>query len=172
MSLSIEAGDVCGVRGIGELSDLIVAATGNGPWSHCGTIVATAPFVMVCEALDRVMVRPLDVRLSDAAHVWIVKPPLTPDQRERAARRALEFVAQDYAYGNIIWQAMDALTQSRWFSEHRVRIIQGHEVGRVICSELDTESELTTIALPPNTASPNDIWGFAQVERWPIEQLK
>ncbi len=162
----IEYGDLLGVQGTGWLSDSIRSATGGGPLSHIAIVTAIEPFVQVTEALDRVRVRSLDDRLFDAQHVWLLKSPLSPEDRNVACRNALKHAGDDYGYANILWQEMDELTRSRWFTEHLVNVT--HDV---ICSELAALCE-AKLGLRPDDATPNDFWGWWQVEKWAVEQLK
>lgn len=166
MSLYIEAGDLVGVQGSSWLSDQIRASTGNGPLSHIAIVTATQPFVQVTEALSRVVVRSWEDRLADAAHLWLLKSPLSLEDRVAACRTALTHVGQDYGYENIIWQELDDLSKSRWFTEHMVRLTSDD-----ICSELASICE-TKLGLRSESATPNDFWGWWTVQRWPMEQLK
>lgn len=162
----IEAGDIVGVQVNDWLNDAIRVATGNGPLSHIAIVTATEPFVQVTEALDRVRVRSWDDRLADAAHVWLMKPPLSAEDRAAACRIALKHVGDDYGYINLVWQGMDALTRSRWFTENLVNITHLD-----ICSELADLCE-ASLGLRPDDVTPNDFYGWFMIEHWPIEQMK
>ena len=164
--MDIAYGDIIGVQGDEWLSDSIRSATGNGPLSHVALCTATEPFVQVTEALNRVVTRSIDDRLADAKHVWVLKSPLSPDDRQTACRIALKHTAKDYAYANILWQGLDAALRTDWFTEHLTDL-----TSDVICSELVTICE-QQLGLRSESATPNDLWGFWQVERWPIIQLK
>lgn len=162
----IDYGDIIGVQGGDEFSDMIRAATGHGPLSHIAIVTATVPFVQVTEALTRVVVRSWETRLAEAKHLWVLKSPLSDGDRAEACRRILSRVGQDYGYSNIIWQGLDALTASRWFTEHLVNI--KHDV---ICSELAAIGE-SKLGLRAESASPNDFWGWWLTENWSMEQIK
>lgn len=168
MSLVVEAGDVIGVQGTGFVSDSIRSLTGHGPWSHVAAVVATQPFIMVIEALSPcVVVRSWEDRLADAPHLWIMKPPLTEDDRVDACRRLLKYDGHPYAYGNIADQLLDAMSGTEWFTEHWVSI----KSTEVICSELIAIGE-EKLGLRADDTTPNDIYGWGLTERWPIEQIK
>jgi hypothetical protein len=78
----------------------------------------------------------------------------------------LKHNGEDYGYSNIAFQALDGLTKTRWWSEHWVRA-----TSNVICSEYASIAE-DKLGLRSTSATPNDFWGWWQVERWPVEQYK
>ena len=165
--MSADYGDIIAVQGVGWLSDHIRSLTGNGPVSHVGIVTATEPFIQVAQALDRVRVLSIEEMLDDAtiAKMWLLKSPLTVEQRNVACRNALKHVGDSYAYWNIMMQAADSEFGTEWFTEHLA------ETKREICSEVTMMVE-PSIGLIPKDATPNDIWGWWQTEHWPIVVLK
>lgn len=164
--MDIEVGDILAVDGGSWLSNLIKFASGGGPVSHVAVITATVPIVQVTEALHRVVVQSLEDHLAANKHVWLLKPPLSPEDRILVCRAALKHVGKRYAYINILWQALDALTHSRWFTEHFVRLDHGD-----ICSELITIIN-AALGLRPDDSTPNDIFEWFRIEKWVILSLK
>lgn len=162
----IEAGDLVGVQGAGELSDLIRQFTGNGPFSHIAVVVATEPFVMVAEALSRVVIRSWEDRLDDAQHLWLLKSPLPLADRVDACRILVKHNGEDYGYSNIVFQALDGLEKTRWWTEHWIRA-----TTNIICSEYAAIAE-AKLGLRPTSATPNDFYGWWLTERWAMEQRK
>lgn len=158
-------GDVIGCQGRGWLSDNIRKLTGNGPLSHVGICTADSPFSQVTQALSRVVVTAWEEVLDANQHVWILRSPLTPEQRNVACRNALKHTGETYAYWNILMQLADSETGSEWFSDH------WDDTRRNICSQLDAVI-MPDVALRPKDATPNDFWGWWTVERYPIEQAK
>jgi len=165
MPLTPDYGDLIAVQGVGWLSDHIRAATGGGPASHIAIITAVEPFVQVTQALNRVVVTALEEVLDGAAHVWLLKSPLSADDRNVASRNAIKHTGDDYAYWNILCQLADSESGSRWFTEHWA------ETRDNICSQLATLVE-PSLGLIPKDATPNDIWGYWLLQKWPMEQLK
>lgn len=158
-------GDLLAVRGSGWLSDHICELTGGGQVSHIAVITATQPFIQVTQSLDRVRVCALEDLIDDAAHVWLLKSPLTADERNVACRNAIKHTGETYAYWNILMQLADSETGSEWFTEHWA------ETRDNICSQLATLVE-PSLGLIPKDATPNDVYAWFQVQRWPIIQLK
>lgn len=160
MSLVIEYGDLLAVQGKSWYSDAIRKATGDGPYSHIGVVVAVQPFVIITEAVDRVRTRPLDVSVKDAVHAWILKPPLTEMQRIIAVEKALSFDGDDYGWWDIALQGLDAAARTKWFAEHFA------EIKHPICSMLADLAE-PEFGLDPKSVTPND---YAKFD-WPKLQL-
>lgn len=158
-------GDVIGVQGIGWLSDHIRSMTGDGPLSHVGICTADSPFPQVTQALSRVVVTAWEEVLDTNAHVWILRSPLTIEQRNVACRNAIKHTGDTYAYWNILMQLADAESGGRWFTEHWA------ETRDNICSQLDAVIQ-PEIGLMPQNATPNDFYGWWQTERYVIEQAK
>lgn len=165
MSILPVYGDIIGVQGSGWLSDHIRSATGNGPLSHVGICTADNPFPQITQALNHVVVTSWDDLLFAAKRVWILRSPLTPEQRNVACRNALKHVGDTYAYWNILMQLADSETGSEWFTEH------WDDTKHNICSQLDAVIQ-PAIGLMPQNATPNDFWGWWTVEQWPILQAK
>lgn len=171
MSLIIEPGDIAGIQGAGWLSDSIRRMTGGHPedpndksWSHVGLF--TTP-TEVTEALNTVVVTPLAERIASARHMWVMKPPLRPEQRIAAVEAMRALVGQHYNYADIILQGFDALSGSRWFTEHFV----DYKKFGPICSMAVALAEPWD-GLIAAEATPNDFLGLGWVERCPLEQLK
>ncbi len=165
--MDIEYGDLLAIRGSGWLSDQIDASTGNGGISHIAVVTADSPFVQVTEALGHgITVRSYEVRLAESQHLWVLKSPLSAADRAEACRICLSHVGESYGYGNIIWQELDDLARSRWWTEHMVSIT--HDL---ICSELATLAE-AKLGLRPDDTTPNDLFAWWTVERWEMVQVK
>lgn len=165
MIYDYEYGDLLAIQGVGWLSDHIRACTGHGPASHIAIVTAVEPFVQVTEAVDRVRVTSIDDRLFESAHVWLLKSPLSPNDRNVACRNAIKHVGDDYPWWNILMQLADAESGGRWFTEHWA------ETRENICSQLAALVE-PSLGLIPRDATPNDIYGWWTVQRWPMVQKK
>lgn len=160
----IEPGDIAGIQSAGWLSDSIRRMTGGGPWSHVGLF--TTPTVVI-EALNTVVITPIDERIASAQHMWAVKPSLRPEQRIAAVEAMHALVGEHYNYADIILLALDEVTGSQWFTEH----FTDYKRFGPICSLAVALAEPWD-GLIVADATPNDFWGLAQVERWPEAQLK
>lgn len=164
----IEPGDIIGVADDSWLSHSIRHATGDGPISHIQVVTATAPFVQVTEALNHVLVNPLDARLTQCTAAYAMKPTLaTSTQRDYAVRFALSYVGKAYNYGDILLQGMDSLTATKFWTDHFAM------QREPICSML---AALAWPSLLLNTKSetPNDFYNLAlgHPEAWKLVQLK
>jgi hypothetical protein len=159
-------GDILAVRGFDWLSDEIDTMSGNGGASHIALVTATEPFIQVTEALGHgITVRSWEARLAESKHLWILKSPLALPDRIEACRMAIAHVGDPYAYGNIVWQVMDDLTRSRWFTESMVHL----NANRWICSEIATFCE-AKLGLRPDDSTPNDMKAWWGIEKWGVEQ--
>jgi hypothetical protein len=164
----IKPGDIIGVADDSWLSHAIRNATGGGPVSHIQIVTATAPFVQVTEALDHVIVNPHTLRLAQCTAAYLMSPLNVSDfQRAQAVAIALSYVADRYGYGDIVLQAMDSLTQSRFWTDHFA------EKEEPICSMLAALA-WPCLHLDVKSETPNDFYYLAKAhpEAWRLEQLK
>ena len=155
----MKPGDLLGIRGVGWLSDHIVAASAPGPLSHVGICTADSPFLQVTEALSRVRTRPLTVSIADAKAAWSLEwVNVTDTQRWEMVQTALGYTADDYGYMDIVFQGADSLAGTRWFTQHFA------ERSLPICSMLDdicATSAGIVLGISAKSCTPNDIWRFA-----------
>ena len=164
----IRPGDIIGVANDSWLSRSIREATGDGPVSHIQIVTAIEPFVQVTEALNRVVVNELAVRMADSTAVYHMQPlNVTDEQRLHAVRIALSYVGRDYGYGDILLQGMDALARTKFWCDHFA------EEQEPICSMLGALS-WPDLHLDAKSETPNDFIRLAQnhPEAWTLVQVK
>jgi len=162
--MNIEPGYIVLCQGKGLLSDLIRKCTGDGPCSHAGMITSVNPD-MITEALGHgVVTSKLSNVIAREQHVWVTQPPLRQEQLEAGAAAMLAMVGTPYAWGDLVLQLGDTVLDTNWLTEHWA------EASKVYCSMADAISE-PWLGLLSKSATPNDIWGLAQVQRWPMEQI-
>ena len=165
---SIKPGDIIGIADDSWLSHSIRAATGGGPVSHIQIVTAIAPFVQVTEALDHVKVNPLEARLAQSTAAYLMSPlNVTDPERSSAVAIALSYVADRYGYGDILLQAMDSLTQTRFWTTHFA------EEREPICSMLAALA-WPCLHLDAKSETPNDFVYLARAhpEAWTLLQLR
>lgn len=172
----IQAGDIIAVEGSEWISQEIIRLTrrvGPEQVSHVGGVTATAPFVQVTAALTDVKTQPLDVVLASANRAWLISPlGLSQAQREAICRKALSFSGQQYGWSDIVLQAVDAATRSRWATDHFA------EKQFPICSMMQDilyESVgLSISTVSDDSITPNDILtaALAHPAQWHVEKIK
>ena len=167
MSLLIESGDIFACRSNTWLSDAIDDVTGHGGFSHIAICSKGDPGVRVTEALQHVVVTKLEDLLARETHVRLLKPPLTPEQRLAAVNTLAKMLGRAYNYPDILLQLADSVAGTRWFTEHWT----DWKKDGPICSLLGILAD-PSIGLVTEDATPNDIVGLAQVQRWPQEDLQ
>jgi hypothetical protein len=96
-----ETGDWLVIRGVTGPDDFIGSVT-NMPFSHAAIYDASGDQVVESDHRG-VHLTPLDEFLRGAARVWVVKPVwATPENRPKAAARALETVGRPYDFLGLI----------------------------------------------------------------------
>jgi len=133
----MKPGDLMLIRGTSPLSLEIMRATG-GRFSHAGVVVcAMAPSApddaIVIEALmPRVVTRPLHLSVLGASYweIWSNKT-LADYQRWAIVAAACLYSAEDYGYGKILEQGLDAVFNTNLFTEKLPQVR-----GCPICSML------------------------------------
>lgn len=162
MRPTFKPGDILAVRGKGFFARGILAATGNTV-SHVGMVVGDSP-VIVIEALLRVKTRPIEESVADAEAAYLLQDlSLSADKRDTIVKRACQFSAADYGWGDIILQAANAILRTTWFTDH---LTFGLLNQFPICSYLVAESYktvgLTFGKRKEESITPADIYNFAE----------
>lgn len=162
----IQDGDLLAVQGTSWFARQILKDT-RGEASHIGVFVARKfPLEdsLITEALTRVKTRCLEDSLKGVSRAWALKHLNLADlQRQKIVEIVQGFSANDYNYYDIGLQGLDAITHSRWFTQHltfgslkKIQICS--YVGAYACEQIGLDFG----GIPLDSITPQDIFNFAQ----------
>ena len=108
--------------------------------------------------------RPIEESLADAETAYLLQDlSLSSKKRDTIIRRACQFSAADYGWGDILLQLANAVFRTTWFTDH---LTFGLLKEFPICSYLVAESyktiDLTFGKKKEESINPADIYNFAE----------